>query len=272
MPADDVVFYVTYVDAIELSINKETLSLYVKQTETLQITDQNGNPAEVTWESTNPAIATVTAEGLVKALKSGKTNIRALDAQGNEIAVCAVTVVFTDVADSSRYFYEPVYWALDNAITTGAGGAGLFSPNADCTREQIVTFLWRLMGEPEPTVYTSFTDVPENAWYYKPICWAAEKGITVGLNDGTGRFGVGQACTRAMCVTFLWRAAGKPAPATQGNFTDLKPGAYYVDAVSWAAENGITVGLNDGTGRFGINNSCTRAMIVTFLYRFAHMG
>ncbi len=264
--------YVSPTGPVNVSINKTELDLFVNQTYTLRITDGNGYTQDVNWESSNTSIATVTGAGKVKAVKSGTAVIRTKDNAGNVLGTCAVRVLFSDVADSSRYFYEPVYWALDNGITTGAGGAGLFSPDADCTREQIVTFLWRLMDEPEPTVYTSFTDVPENAWYYKPICWAAEQGITVGLNDGTGRFGVGQPCTRAMCVTFLWRAAGKPAPATQGNFTDLKPGAYYVDAVSWAAENGITVGLNDGTGRFGINNSCTRAMIVTFLYRFAHMG
>ena len=256
----------------QVSINKTGLDLYVNETYTLQLRDEAGTWVRGIWESSRPEIASVSAEGKVKALKSGTTVISAKDSDGNLYGTCAVRVLFTDVADPSRYFYGPVYWALENNITTGAGGAGKFSPNDNCTREQIVTFLWRLMGEQEPTTFTSFTDVPENAWYYKPICWAAEKGITVGLNDGTGRFGVGQACTRAMCVTFLWRAAGKPAPATQGNFTDMRPGAYYVDAVSWAAEKNITVGLNDGTGRFGVDNTCTRAMIVTFLYRYAHMS
>ena len=148
----------------------------------------------------------------------------------------------------------------------------LFSPEADCTREQIVTFLWRMMGSPEPEKIEKFTDVKADAWYAKAISWAYEKGITVGLNDGTGRFGVGVTCTREMVVTFLHRTAGKPAPAGKNEFTDMRDGAYYVDAVTWASENGVTVGLNDGTGRFGIGGNCKRNMIVTFLYRYSNLG
>ena len=128
------------------------------------------------------------------------------------------------------------------------------------------------MGQPKPKKYASFTDVKKTDWYYDSISWAAENNITVGLNDGTGRFGVGAPCTRAMCVTFFWRAAGQPKPKTDAGFTDAVKGKYYYQAVSWAAENKITVGLNDGTGRFGIDNYCSRAMIVTFLYRYAHLG
>ncbi len=188
-------------------ISMTELHLIVNATAVLHITDGNGHEIPVSWESTDPTIAAVANQGMVTALKSGTAEILAVYENGAVLARCTVKVIFSDVADPSRYFYEPVYWALDNGITTGAGGPGLFSPDADCTREQIVTFLWRLMGEPEPTVYTSFTDVPESAWYYKPICWAAEQGITVGLNDGTGRFGVDNSCTRAMIVTFLYRFA-----------------------------------------------------------------
>ena len=124
------------------------------------------------------------------------------------------------------------------------------------------------MGEPEPESFLGFSDVKESDWFYKPISWAASKGITVGLNDGTGRFGVGQPCTREQCVTFLHRAADKPAVGTHQEFTDVTSDRYYYDAISWAASKGITVGLNDGTGRFGVGQKCTRAMIVTFLQRF----
>lgn len=179
-------------------------------------------------------------------------------------------VRFTDVADPKAYYYEPVYWAVDNGITNGFGGPNLFSPNAPCQREQIVAFLWRLMGSPKPQKYEPFTDVPKSAWYADPISWAYEQGITTGLNDGTGRFGVGQPCLREQCVTFLHRAAGKPAATGNYSFTDVKKGAYYYDAVRWAAGENITVGLNDGTGRFGVAQSCSRAMIVTFLYRYSH--
>ena len=116
-------------------------------------------------------------------------------------------LLFTDVQDPARYFYDPVYWAVKRGITVGYGGPNLFSPDAPCTREQIVTFLWRMMGEPEPEKHENFTDVKEGAWYDKAISWAAEKEITVGLNDGTGRFGVGKTCSRAMIVTFLYRYA-----------------------------------------------------------------
>ena len=114
-------------------------------------------------------------------------------------------VLFTDAADENAYFFEPVYLALENNITVGACGAGKFSPNNPCTREQIVTFLWRLAGEPEPQSSSNFSDVKPDAWYYKPVTWASENKITVGLNDGTGRLGVGQKCSRAMIVTFLYR-------------------------------------------------------------------
>ncbi len=103
-------------------------------------------------------------------------------------------VRFTDVSDPSRYYYDPVYWAVDKGITNGYGGANLFSPDVNCKREQIVTFLWRMMGEPQPKKYASFKDVKPTDWYYKSVSWAAENGITVGLNDGTGRFGVGAPC------------------------------------------------------------------------------
>ncbi len=176
---------------------------------------------------------------------------------------------FSDVRDPNAYYFAPVYWAVDNNITLGYGGNNKFSPNVPCTREQIVTFLWRLKGEPEPTEYQEFTDVKETDWYYKPISWAAENGITLGLNDGTGRFGVGQPCTREQCVTFLYRTAGSPEVEEHSEFTDVTEDRYFYDSVSWAAVNGITVGLNDGTGRFGVSQKCTRAMIVTFLYRYA---
>jgi hypothetical protein len=222
----------------------------------------------VTYASSDPSIASVDQSGNVRGIKPGKAVITASTVNGLT-DTCEVRVLFTDVADAKQYFYEPVYWAVDNDITVGAGGPGKFSPNAPCTREQIVTFLWRLMDEPEPESYLGFSDVKESDWFYKPISWAASKGITVGLNDGTGRFGVGQPCTREQCVTFLYRTAGSPEVGEHSEFTDVTEDRYFYDSVSWAAVNGITVGLNDGTGRFGVSQKCTRAMIVTFLYRYA---
>ena len=246
-----------------LTLEPSELSVAVKQTAKLTA---SGTEAELVWTSSNPEVATVDQNGVVTGIRAGRAIITAKTADGSASASSSVLVQFSDVADASRYFYGPVYWALDGGITTGTSPT-TFNPDGNCTREQIVTFLWRLMGQPEPSKITKFTDVPSGSWYENPISWAYEKGITVGLNDGTGRFGVGQACTREMCVTFLWRAAGSPSVATHTDFTDVAAGRYFYDSISWAA-NGITVGLNDGTGRFGVGQACSRAMIVTFLQRY----
>ena len=223
----------------------------------------------VTWISLDPEIVSVDQDGTVHGLSIGTGKVRAETVNGLT-AECEVRVLFNDAADDGKYFFEPVYWAADHQITVGHGGAGKFSPDASCTREQIVTFLWRLMGEPQAESHPEFTDVKETDWYYEPISWAASKGITLGLNDGTGRFGVGQPCTREQCVTFLYRTAEQPEVGEHEEFTDVAAGRYFYDSISWAASKGITLGLNDGTGRFGVGQKCTRAMIVTFLYRFAH--
>ena len=229
-------------------------------------------PDSLVWESTDSDIASIDQNGLVKGISVGEAEIDVY--QKNNMSNYAegnVTVTFTDTADPSSYYFDPVIWAAVNDITKGHGGAGKFSPNASCTREQIVTFLWRMMGEPEPETASSFTDVAEDAWYYEPITWALENGITTGLNDGTGRFGVGQACTREQCVTFMYRAN---ILDYGGNFrrhkmfTDVAQGKYYFEAISWAYDRGITTGLNNGTGKFGVGQKCTRAMIVAFLYRY----
>ena len=178
---------------------------------------------------------------------------------------------FKDVVDPESFYYAPVYWAYSNDITTGTGNSS-FEPTNKCTREQIVTFLWRMAGEPEPEKIKRFTDMKAGAFYEKAISWAYENGITIGLNDGTGRFGIGRPCTRAMAVTFLWRAAGKPEEnvVSSNKFSDVAKGSYYYKAVSWAAKYGITKGVN--TKEFGIEQNCDRAMIVTFLYRYADIS
>ena len=175
---------------------------------------------------------------------------------------------FDDVKDPERYFYQPVYWAYNHKpqITKGTS-ATLFSPDANVTRGQMVTFLWRLAGEPEPEGEAEFNDVKADRYFAKAIAWAAENEITTGYADGSGNFGPDDNCTREQIVTFLWRYAKKPAAEKTAEFTDTRANAYYLDALSWAAENEITLGLNDGTGRFGVGMSCTRAMAVTFLYR-----
>ena len=174
------------------------------------------------------------------------------------------TLDFADVP-TDAYYYEAVKWAAKKGITGGIGN-GLFGPNQPCTRAQIVTFLWRAAGSPEPKTMSSFADVSMDAYYAKAVAWAVENGITTGTGDGT--FSPNATCTRAQSVTFLYRALGT-APTTVNGFTDVTADAFYADAVAWAVESGVTNGTSAST--FSPNNGCTRAQIVTFLFR-AYQG
>lgn len=169
--------------------------------------------------------------------------------------------VFTDVIRGS-YYEAAVAWALKEGITQGTGG-GQFSPDMDCSRAQIVTMLWRAAGSPKTDCATAFEDVTERAYYYHAVVWAFEKGITAGTAATT--FSPDMPCTRAQIVTMLWRAAGCPKSDDPLPFTDVDPDIWYADAVAWAVENGITQGT--GSGQFSPDAVCTRAQIVTFLYR-----
>lgn len=174
---------------------------------------------------------------------------------------------FTDVR-TNKFYYEPVLWAVEKGITQGDGSSNTFNPDGECTRGQVVTFLWRAAGEPEPnTTEHSFTDVKEGKYYYKAMLWAVEKGITNGLTATT--FGPDEKCSRAEFVTFLWRAEQKPAAQGSTSFTDTEANRFYTDAVVWAAENNITNG--DGSDTiFNPTGECSRGQVVTFLYRAYH--
>ncbi len=174
------------------------------------------------------------------------------------------TLDFADVS-TDAYYYEAVKWAAKKGITGGTGD-GTFNPNGSCTRAHIVTFLWRAAGSPEPKSTVSFADVPADSYYAKAVAWAVENGITLGTGDGT--FSPNATCTRAQSVTFLYRALGT-APTTVNGFTDVTADAFYADAVAWAVESGVTNGTSAST--FSPNNGCTRAQIVTFLFR-AYQG
>lgn len=169
---------------------------------------------------------------------------------------------FNDVKPGD-YFHDAVNWAIEKGITTGTS-ATTFSPNASCTRAQIVTFLWRASGSPEPkTASNPFTDVAANAYYCKAVLWAVENGITTGTSATT--FSPGAPCTRAQGVTFLWRANGSKAASAAASFTDVASDAFYAPAVAWAAEQNVTGGV--GNGLFSPDTTCTRAQIVSMLYR-----
>lgn len=172
---------------------------------------------------------------------------------------------FVDVAEG-KYYYGPVLWAYyHDPQITGGTDATHFSPGKNCTREQIVSFLWKAYGAEEPAMtFNPFSDVKESKYYYKAVLWAVQNGITGGSGDG--KFGVGKACTREQAVSFLWKAAGAPEPkGTDCPFEDVKPGKYYYKAVLWAVENGVTGGTS--TTKFGVGKVCTRGQIVTFLYK-----
>lgn len=218
--------------------------------ETLTVTDKNGN--ELTLKDKGNGKYTFT-------MPAGKVEVKATFMEDN-----SMLNFFYDVPNNA-YFYEAVKWAVKNGITDGVGN-NLFAPEQPCTRAQIVTFLWRAAGSPEPKSTVSFADVPAGSYYAKAVAWAVENGITLGTGDGT--FSPNATCTRAQSVTFLYRALGT-APTTANGFTDVAANAFYTDAVAWAVENGVTNGTTDST--FSPDNGCTRAQIVTFLFR-AYQG
>ena len=211
----------------------------------LRVTDKNGDDVKLTDQG------------------NGKYTF-AMPAGGAEVSADFVKETkenpFTDVP-SGAYYYDAVLWAVENGVTDGVT-ATLFAPDASCTRAQIVTFLWRAAGSPEPVGTSAFTDVPASAYYAKAVAWAVENGITTGTSDTT--FSPDAPCTRGQSVTFLYRAR-KGAASASTIFTDVPAGAFYAAPVAWAVENGITNGTSTAT--FSPDAPCTRAEIVTFLYR-----
>lgn len=165
---------------------------------------------------------------------------------------------FTDVAPGIWYA-DPVDWAIDQGITNGTTST-TFSPDSTCTNAQVLTFIWRACGEPEPTISNPFNDVTADQYYYKPALWAYEHDMVTGSN-----FQADKPCTRSMAVTYLWKQAESPYSAPDSRFTDVSTSSDYAQAVAWAVEVGITDGTSDST--FSPDTTCTRAHIITFLYR-----
>ena len=173
--------------------------------------------------------------------------------------------LFEDV-DPEDWFYDAVLWAVDREITRGTSDT-TFSPERGCTRGQVVTFLWRAAGQPDPKGSKNpFRDVKSDAYYYKAVLWAVENGITSGT--GANTFSPDDTCTRGQIVTFLWRANGKPKQTGSSNpFKDVRSGDYFYDAVLWAVKNNVTAGTSKTA--FSPSDTCTRGQVVTFLYRNA---
>ena len=215
--------------------------------ETLTVTDKNGKEVKLTEKNGKYTFT----------MPASKVEIKATFMDDN-----AMLNYFVDVK-ANDYFYDAVLWAAQKGITSGTD-AEHFTPDGVCSRAQAVTFLWSAAGSPAPkSASMSFTDVPKGSYYEPAVLWAVENGITKGTSDTT--FSPNATCSRAQIVTFLWRAAGWPEPKSMSTFTDVPADAYYAKAVAWAVENSITTGT--GNGKFSPDDTCTRAQIVTFLFR-----
>ena len=214
--------------------------------ETLTVTDKNGDELKLT-DKGNGKYTFI--------MPGSKVEVKATFMEDN-----SVLNFFYDVPNDA-FFYEAVKWAVKSGVTNGLTET-MFGPYEPCTRAQIVTFLWRAAGSPEPKAMGSFTDVLSDAYYAKAVAWAIENGITTGTGDG--KFSPDATCTRAQAVTFLFRISKTSADGTPA-FSDVATDAYYAEAVKWATDNGITNGISGGL--FGPDNDCTRAQIVTFLWR-----
>lgn len=212
----------------------------------LVVTDKDGNRLSLSDKGDGKYTFT---------MPDGKVSV---DASFSKIVA---TVNFRDV-NQSDYYYDAVQWAVEKGITEGTS-ATTFSPDASCTRAQMVTFLYRAAGSPAPkSTVNPFTDVSASDYYYNAVLWAVENGITTGAS--ADRFAPGATVSRAQTVTFLYRANGSPA-ANGASFSDVAADEYYANAVAWAVQNGITTGT--GNGKFSPNADCTRGQIVTLLYR-----
>lgn len=218
--------------------------------ETLTVTDKNGDELKLTDKGNGKYTFT---------MPGSKVEVKATFMEDN-----SVFNFFYDVPNDA-FFYEAVKWAVKSGVTNGLSDT-MFGPYESCTRAQIVTFLWRAAGSPEPKTASSFADVPASAYYAKAVAWAVENGITNGMTETT--FAPNATCTRGQSVTFLYRAL-KGTASGSANFTDVKSDTFYADAINWAVANNVTNGTSNTT--FSPNADCTRAEIVTFLYR-AYQG
>ena len=217
------------------------------EVDSILVTDRNGNPIAVT-DNGDGTYSFVQPSGAVTI----QPVFRPISAP-----------VFDDVP-SGAWYYGAVQWAVENGITSGTSSS-TFSPDRPCTRGEVVTLLWRAMGEPEADASSCpFTDVQTGDYCYDAVLWAAESGITTGTSATS--FSPGLVCTRAQVTALLWRAMGEPETQTDGNpFADVQAGDYYCKAVLWAVENGVTTGTSSAA--FSPDTACTRAQAVTFLYR-----
>ncbi|MBP5654047.1 MAG: S-layer homology domain-containing protein [Clostridiales bacterium] len=220
---------------------------------------------QVTFTSSDPKIASVDSSGNVKGIMAGKVTITATTSDGVKASV-TVQILYKDVTSAKDFWYAPTYYLTDSGVVKGYDKQTKFKPANKCTRAQMVTFIWRLMGEPAPkTSVCKFSDVKKSDYFYNACLWGNENHIVEGYKNGT--FGPQIVCARRHAVTFLWRLAGQPSPSSSANkFKDVKKSDYYYTATLWASEKGILAGYSDGT--FRPNGDCLRRQMVTFLYKY----
>ncbi len=266
MPAKDVTVKVTFkktVAKVTLTLDKTSAKIVCGSTQTLKATLKNSS-SKISWKSSDSKIASVDSNGKITAKQAGKVTITASAAGVS--AACTVQVLFKDVVNEKDFWFTPTYYLVNKGVVKGYDNQTLFKPTNDCSRAQMITFLWRLQGEPAPKSSTNkFKDVKSSDYFYKASIWAVEQGITTVPSDK--KFNPLGICTRAQTVTFLWRMAGKPEPKKGINkFSDIKSSDYFYKATLWANEMKIVSGYDDGT--FKPQGNCTRRQMVTFLYKY----
>ncbi|MBP5655192.1 MAG: S-layer homology domain-containing protein [Clostridiales bacterium] len=220
---------------------------------------------KVTWTSSDKKICTVNVNGEVTGKMAGKVTITGKTASGISASI-SVQVLYKDVTNTGDFWYKPTYYLTNIDVVKGYDNQTTFKPANECTRGQMVTFLWRLQGCPNPkTTVSKFKDVKKSDYFFKAVLWGNENHIVEGYKDGT--FGPKIVCQRKHAVTFMWRLAGKPAPKTTKNkFKDVKKSDYFYKAVLWASEKKIVEGY--AGGKFKPDGNCLRRQMVTFLYKY----
>ena len=248
---------------VSLTLDKSSANVICGKALTINAT-LKGSTSKITWKSSDTKVAAVDATGKITAKMAGTVTITATAA--GKSASCKVTVLYKDVTNSKDFWYAPTNYLTAKGVVKGYANQTEFRPANNCTRAQMVTFIWRLQGEPKPkTTKCKFSDVKKTDYFYKACIWGNENHIVEGYKDGT--FGPQIVCARKHAVTFLWRLAGQPAPKTKTNkFTDVKEKDYFYKATLWASEKGILAGYSDGT--FRPNGDCLRRQMVTFLYKY----
>lgn len=227
------------------------------------VAPEEATDKSVTWSSSNPSVTSIDENGIITGVSQGTAVIQATANDGsNTVGEKTIQVLFNDVTDPSSNYYDAVYWAVNKGITSGISPTS-FGPGKYCTRGQIITFLYRALGNGENAPDAGFADNNPEDYWYKAVNWAAAHGIAAGT--GANTFSPNRSCTRGEIITFLYRAAGGGSKNAACNFSDVKNGSYCYDAVNWAVANGITNGT--APGAFGTDNFCTRSQAVVFLSR-----